>query len=157
MTVAISPVSHVGDFRELAKSYGKNLRIYPQPAPLDIPGHLPADIAQLFGEASATVLVSATAAAQTFRHVLELALKTLSPEIEAWRLDRRIDALAAKHLITPAIQEWAHQIRHLGNEATHSELATREQAVQMERFTRYVLLYLYTLPKEIELARITDA
>lgn len=95
-----------------------------------------------------------TSAASMLRKCMEVALKDLSPDIDAWKIEKRIDKLAAEHRITPALKDWAHELRLDGNEALHGiEPATEELATRMERLTHFLLLYLYTLPKQVELAR----
>jgi hypothetical protein len=145
-----------GDFITLSKGKYRavSVKVFPLPPVPDIPQHLPDEVRRLFSEGAQIRMQSASGACGNFRHALELALKTLSPNIEAWKLEKRIDAMAANHLITPAIKDWAHQIRMLGNEALHdTALPTAEEAAQLEAFTRHVLIYLYTMPKQIELAR----
>lgn len=85
---------------------------------------------------------------------MELALKAFAPEIEAWKLEKRIDKLAAEHRITTDIQEWAHELRLDGNEALHGdEDATQEMTDQMHHLTHFLLIYLYTLPSQIAEAK----
>ena len=66
------------------------------------------------------------AAGTMFRKVLQRATTALAAgnEItfkERENLPSRINKLAQKNLITPAMRDWAHQIRDDGNEATHGE------------------------------------
>lgn len=85
---------------------------------------------------------------------MELALKEFAPDVDAWKIEKRIDKLAAEHRITPAIQQWAHDLRLDGNEAVHGdEDATQEITDQMHHLTYFLLTYLYTLPKQIEESR----
>ncbi|OQS33008.1 hypothetical protein B0T39_21745 [Chromobacterium haemolyticum] len=89
-----------------------------------------------------------------YRRTMEMALKALAPDIEAWKLEKRIDKLAAEHRITPALQEWAHQLRLEGNEAIHGvDEADEDLCNQMHELTRFLLIYLYSLPKQIEQAK----
>lgn len=85
---------------------------------------------------------------------MELALKGFAPDVEAWKLEKRIDKLAAEHRITPALQEWAHQLRLDGNEAIHGDGEADESLCnQMHELTRFLLIYLYSLPNQIEQAK----
>ncbi|MDR0274110.1 MAG: DUF4145 domain-containing protein [Burkholderiaceae bacterium] len=125
----------------------------------DAPRHLPDDVEVLFLEGARGAKQTPHSACIAFRSSLEAALKKLDTEISGRvSLKDRIDRLAAKHLLPPAIQDWAHHIRDMGNDAAHADgLGTKEEvkalAQELEGFTRYVLLYLFTLPREIELAR----
>ncbi|RQZ18378.1 DUF4145 domain-containing protein [Burkholderia sp. Bp9031] len=87
-----------------------------------------------------------------FRRCLEIALKKYTPEIEAWKLEKRIDKLATEGKITKDIQAWAHRVRLDGNDALHEEEEfTKESAGELMEFTRLLLTYLYTLPEKIRL------
>ncbi|MCO7642546.1 DUF4145 domain-containing protein [Pseudomonas sp. S 311-6] len=88
------------------------------------------------------------------RRCMEVALKQFAPDVDAWKLEKRIDKLAAENRITPALQEWAHELRLDGNEALHGTgEASEELARRMERLTHFLLIYLYTLPEQVRLAR----
>ncbi|ABO60854.1 hypothetical protein AQ808_03620 [Burkholderia pseudomallei] len=87
-----------------------------------------------------------------FRRCLEIALKKFSPDIEAWKLEKRIDRLADAGKITQDLKIWAHRVRLDGNDALHEEEEfTRESATELMEFTRLLLTYLYTLPEKIRL------
>jgi len=90
------------------------------------------------------------AAAGMYRKAMELALKAFSPDIAAWKIEKRIDKMAAEHRITPELQSWAHELRLDGNEAVHGEdEATKEITDQMHEFCKFLLIYLYTLPVQV--------
>ncbi|CAM2147665.1 DUF4145 domain-containing protein [Pararobbsia alpina] len=90
-----------------------------------------------------------------FRRCLEIALKQHSPDVEAWKLEKRIDKLAAEGRITKDLQAWAHRVRLDGNDALHEEEEfTKESAAELMQFTELLLVYLYTLPEKIK-ARIS--
>lgn len=154
----IDPMSHPSEMRQPMQNMpGKKfgiVNIYPKPIATEVPSHLPERVAKTLREGCEILTQSPTGACSLFRKTLEIALKDLSPEIEAWKLEKRIDKMAAQHLITPSIQEWAHQLRLDGNEALHeSEDPTIDDARQMESLTRFVLMYVYTLPGQIAEAR----
>ncbi|HDR9877483.1 TPA: DUF4145 domain-containing protein [Burkholderia cenocepacia] len=87
-----------------------------------------------------------------FRRCLEIALKAHSPDIEAWKLEKRIDKLAAERKITDDMKTWAHRVRLDGNDALHEEEEfTKESATELMEFTSLLLIYLYTLPEKIRL------
>jgi Domain of unknown function (DUF4145) len=126
----------------------------PKISSIDMPPHLPLTIERTYKEGCMTLQANHfDSSCNSFRRALELGLKELSPEVDAWRLERRIDHLAEKHLITPAIKEWTHQIRVLGNEATHEGEATKAEAEQMHNLCKFILTYIYSLPTQVELAR----
>lgn len=86
-----------------------------------------------------------------FRRAIDVGTKLLSDEINAWKLDKRIDALANAGLITKDLQAWAHKIRLEGNDAIHElDEPNKDQAAELERFTELVLTYLYTLPARVK-------
>jgi len=127
------------------------LKVWPELAVLDAPANTPDKAARAFLEASHAKRAKLwNAACSSYRRCMELALKQFAPDVEAWKLEKRIDKLAAEHRITPAIQEWAHELRLDGNEALHGEEdATEEMAEQMHHLTHFLLTYLYTLPQQI--------
>ncbi len=149
---AVNPTQVAGD---LASSpHGAVTHVWPKPVSKSIPAHIPERVAKAFKEGCDVMKASPSAACAQFRKALEWGLKDLAPDVDAWRLEKRIDKLAAEGKLTTALQEWAHQLRIDGNEAVHGEEdPTQEHAQAIEQFTRYVLTYLFTLPKDIELAR----
>lgn len=153
--VGADPMKQAGDLRGL-NSQGRSvdiMDIYPAAKDVDVPAHLPEGVAKSFREGCAIVRQSPNAACAMFRRALELGLRELSPDVDAWRLEKRIDKLTELHMLTPAIQSWAHRIRLDGNDAVHGEEdATTDDARGMEDLTRFVLTYLYTLPKAVESA-----
>ena len=152
-----NPTSHPGDLASpvAGSAYRYNvLKVFPRSAPTEIPAHLPDSVAKAFKEGCEVMSRSPSAACAQYRKALELGMKAISPEIEAWKLERRIDKLAMAGKLTPALKEWAHQLRLDGNDALHGdEDPTPELAKETQDLTRFVLMYLYTLPKSVELAR----
>jgi len=85
-----------------------------------------------------------------WRSLLRHTLQKL--RLGSWK--KRIDKLAAENLITPALKDWAHELRLDGNEALHGDQpADEELATRMERLTYFLLTYLYTLPAQVAAAR----
>lgn len=85
---------------------------------------------------------------------MELALKAFSQDIEAWKIEKRIDKMAAEHRITPELKDWAHELRLDGNDAMHGDDdTTREMADQMHELCKFLLIYLYTLPAQVQAAK----
>lgn len=131
------------------------LRLWPEPSSITAPESVPEKVGRNFIEAAeARRRQSWNAACGMYRRTMEIALKEFAPDIEAWKLEKRIDKLAAEHRITPDIQNWAHELRLDGNEALHGEDdADQEMADQMHHLTHFLLVYLYTLPAEIDTVR----
>jgi hypothetical protein len=150
----------VKDFRgDIAATHELFLVVnaWPEPPTHDVPAHLPDRVARAFGEGCKVLSASPSAACAQFRKALEFGLKDLAPEIEAWKLEKRIDKLANEGKLTRSLQEWAHQLRLDGNEAVHGDDdPSLEHAQAVEKLTRFVLTYLYTLPKNIEQARAEE-
>ena len=128
--------------------------LYPRMPSTEVPNHLPDAVAKAFREGCEIINVSPDAARGMFRKSLELGLKDLSPDIEAWKLEKRIDKLAALGKLTEDLKEWAHELRLDGNDAMHTEHeTTKEDAIQTKELTRFILTYLYTLPQSVKLMR----
>ena len=88
-----------------------------------------------------------------FRKALDTGLKSKFPDIEG-PLHKRIAKAAEQHELTPALAEWAHQVRLGGNEAVHGEEPlSGKDARALYTFTGLVLRYLFTLPGMLEEAR----
>lgn len=86
------------------------------------------------------------AAGTMFRKSLDTALKRLDPSGKG-TLQQRIENLPAALGITPAMKEWAHQIRELGNDAAHEEDPfTEDDAKALQAFSELFLTYTFTLP-----------
>lgn len=65
----------------------------------------------------------------------------------------KIRFMAQEHIITPALEEWAEEIKNIGNDAAHaaerrSDL-TLEDARDAINFLEMLLTYLYSLPEMI--------
>ncbi len=149
------PMGHLGNFDLPSQGFSVQVtETWPRPMQLSIPAHLPDRVAKAFKEGCQVKSASPSAACTQFRKALEFGLKDLAPEIEAWKLEKRIDRLAERGILTAALRDWAHHLRIDGNESVHGdEDPTIDHAQAVEQLTRYVLTYIYTLPKSIELAR----
>jgi len=114
------------------------------------PPDAPPQIARNFVQAEeAAARTHREAAGMAYRRVLELTLKDKAPDLKG-TLEKRIDKLADGGRLTPDIKDWAHNIRDLGNEATHDEdEPTEDDIADMAAFTRVVLEYLYTMPAKV--------
>jgi len=148
-----SPKDRVGN---LFKASGLiDIRCFPKARPLCAPEHVPAEIARAFIEAETNIRQkNFNAAAAMDRRALELVTHEQSPEKGKATLYQRIDHLVKTGELTPALGDWAHQLRSLGNGAVHDpEGIGQSEAVQAHDLTRLILIYLYTLPRQIELSR----
>lgn len=138
----------VGDIRDV-----DILNVSPRRVRTNAPEYVPVAAKRAFDEGAECLATGKpTAAAAMFRRCLEIALKAHSPDIEAWKLEKRIDKLAAERKITDDMKTWAHRVRLDGNDALHEEEEfTKESATELMEFTSLLLIYLYTLPEKIRL------
>jgi hypothetical protein len=129
-------------------------RIYPMTPPVEVPGHVPTAVAAAFKEAASNRRDRRyTSACAMYRRAMEGALKELAPDIDTWKLEKRIDKLALEHRITPDLQAWAHSLRLDGNEVLHGQaVADTDLTDQMHHLCWFLLMYLYTLPKQVQAA-----
>lgn len=130
-------------------------QVFPASTSNEAPADIPEPVARVFFQAAASLRGQHfDAACSMYRKTMELALKAFSPDIEAWKIEKRIDRLAKENRITPEIQAWAHELRLDGNDAVHSDTeATEEMASQMHELCKFLLIYLYTLPAQVEVAK----
>ncbi|MFJ4193964.1 DUF4145 domain-containing protein [Pseudomonas sp. NPDC089534] len=76
--------------------------------------------------------------------VLDLATKGMD---QAWKLEKRLKALATDGKITASMADWAEEIRVDRNTAIHDdEDFTKDDAEDIVIFTEAFLTYIYTLP-----------
>ncbi len=89
--------------------------LYPAPPKLTAPEHVPPATTQDYKEAMDSLWrQNWTSAGIMFRKVLERSTMEISPDgvdFGKMTLSRRIDALADRHKITPAMKDWADLIR----------------------------------------------
>jgi len=141
-----------------------DMRFFPETKhTTDIPDHLPEKVAQAFRQAEKAIkqvdgkdlkLQLGDAAAAMDRRTLEMVTKEQAPEKADATLYERINHLAEAGKLTPALKEWAHSLRVVGNEALHDEDGISDtEAIQAHELTRFILIYLYTLPTQVELAQ----
>ena len=112
-----------------------------------IPEHMPANIESFYSQGMDSLSRKNFDAAGTmFRKSLDTALKRLDPSGKG-NLQQRIDKLPVAVGVTPAMKEWAHEIRELGNDAAHEEEPFTEiEATTLQAFTELFLTYTFTLP-----------
>ncbi len=126
-----------------------------QPWPLKYtkaPEHYPEAIGRYWLQAKKNLTEKGwDAAAVMARSALQLALR--EHKAVGSNLKQEIDYLATKGLLPPLMQEWAHNVRELGNDSAHPKpdqpATTSRDAVDIVKFLDFLLEYLYTLPKRI--------
>ena len=152
------PLTYNGD---LAAENGSFFlyKVYPAEQSDSTPANVPEPVAKAFRQAESSLRIgNLDAACGMYRKAMELGLKAFSPDIEAWKIEKRIDKMAAENRITPELQAWAHELRLDGNDAVHGdEDATQETADQMHELCRFLLTYLYTLPAQVAEAQARRA
>ncbi len=133
-------------------SYAVVLRVFPERQESKSPDSTPPSAAKSFVDGVEILKDGRYAAAVAmFRRAIDVGTKEFAPEIDVWKLEKRIDKLAADGLITKDLQTWAHKIRLEGNNAIHElEEPTKEQATELQLFTELMLTYLFTLPALIK-------
>jgi Domain of unknown function (DUF4145) len=97
------------------------------------------------------------AAGTMFRKSLDVGLKIINPAGRG-SLEKRIDSLPEDMGITPAMKDWAHEIRHLGSDAAHEdEPFAPEEAGALQSFMELFLTYAFTLPGMLAARRAAAA
>jgi hypothetical protein len=129
----------------------KLIQYWPSQIDTKAPEHVPQNITSFYSQAMDNLdRKNYDAAGTMFRKSLDIALKHLDPSGKG-TLQQRIDKLPAAVAITPAMKEWAHQIRELGNDAAHEEDPfTEDEATTLQAFTELFLTYTFTLPGMLE-------
>jgi len=132
-----------------------DVKLFPEREPSIAPEHVPAAVSRAFIEAQDAIRRSNwNSAAAMDRRTLEIVTKEKAPEKTNATLYERIEYLTAAGQLTRSLKDWAHTLRALGNEALHAiEEVDENEATQAHNLTRFILIYLYTLPKQVELAR----
>jgi hypothetical protein len=131
---------------------------WPKAVALGAPEHLPDHVRNFYLQGMDSLTRRNFDAAGTmFRKSLDVALKRIHPEGKG-TLEKRIDGLPDAIGITPAMKDWAHSIRDLGNDAAHEEEPFLEgEAKALQAFTETFLTYAFTLPGMIEARKPKEA
>jgi hypothetical protein len=135
----------------VADSQASVVRVLPDPQKSAAPAHVEKDVARVFVQAEdARRRKELDSAGMAFRKTLDIALKKFDGTLNG-SLYERIDALAARHDLTAAMQEWAHQVRLIGNDANHDDQEPKAPDIEaIAAFTETLLKYLFTLPAEVK-------
>ena len=130
-------------------------QVFPEGIKDETPPDIPENVRRAFIQASGSRSAGHfDAASGMYRKSMELALKAFSPDIDAWKIEKRIDRMAAENRITPELKTWAHELRLDGNDALHGDdEATGEMVDQMHEFCKFLLIYLYALPAQVLAAK----
>lgn len=142
----------VGNLTEPGRREVTSFTIHPARTVSKSPEHVPAAAAKAYLEGSENLSDGRySSAVAMFRRAIDVGTKQFNSDIDVWRLEKRIDKLAAEGLITKDLQAWTHKIRLEGNEAIHElEEPTKEQATELQLFTELMLVYLFTLPAKVK-------
>jgi Domain of unknown function (DUF4145) len=126
------------------------LNIFPRVPVPNYPQDLPANVERFYRQATdAFARRNWDSAGTMFRKALDSGLKILHPQGNG-NLHNRIDNLPEETGVTPAMKEWAHRIRRLGNDAAHEDDPFTEiEAKDLLSFTELFLTYAYTLPARL--------
>jgi hypothetical protein len=71
-------------------------------------------------------------------------------------LFKQVEDLAERHVITPALAEWAHQARAIGVAGAHADVPSdvnEEDAAAALKFTESLIEYVYVIPATIAARR----
>jgi hypothetical protein len=130
------------------------VEIWPKRLPIEAPQHLPENVSRYYMQGMDNIKRKNFDAAGTmFGKALDTGLKKLHPGGNG-TLEKRIDRLPETLGITPAMKEWAHEIRHLRNDAAHEEDPfLPEEAIALQSFTELFLTYAFTLPGMLDARR----
>lgn len=123
------------------------VQTYPVVAAANGPSHLPSNVAGYYDQGTDNFRRKHWDAAGTmFRKALDVGLRQLHAS-NTGNLFDRINTLPEEIGVTPAMKEWAHQIRKLGNDAAHEdEPFTGDDAKDLYSFTELFLTYAFSLP-----------
>jgi hypothetical protein len=154
-----NPATYPGNLMGNTRGTFHVLNVFPGPIEIHIPKDIPEAVARTFKQAAESRRAgNFDAACGMYRKAMELGLKAFSPDIEEWKIQKRINKMAAEHRITPELKAWADELRLDGNKALHGdEEATAEMADQMDGLCTFLLTYLYTLPAQVAAAQARRA
>lgn len=116
------------------------------------PKHWPADVGNYWLEASRSIEgKNWTAAALMARSAIQLVARAHGASGK--NLKEEIDDLTVKGKLLPVMQEWAHEVRELGNEGTHPKPGTKgtreKDAKDVVEYLGFLMQVMYNLPHQI--------
>jgi hypothetical protein len=133
----------IHDYRTLP--WAKNTTSFPK--------HWPDDVGKYWLEARRSIEgKNWIAAALMARSAIQLVARKAGGK--GSNLKQEIDDLAAKSLILPIMQEWAHEVRVLANEGTHPQPQTvgtsEKDAKDVVEYLSFLMQVMYNLPLQIK-------
>lgn len=140
--------------------FERKLDWFPEALKPDVPDHLPEEVRRKFTTAEKLYFLSQhdgdlfDSAGTAYRTALELALKYLDDNSDK-NLNWRINHLVKNQVLVKPMGDFAHRIRVLGNQGTHSDISPAELS-ELRLFTQLFLQYTFTLPAMIpNVAQVT--
>lgn len=133
-------------------------KVYPTKATSEAPKHIPPAAERCYLQAEDNFRRGyADSAGAMYRKTLDVATKQLDPGLANKKLQSRIDALHTAGLLTDSLKDWAHNVRLDGNNASHEDDELCDEDLdQLAAFTKFFLIYAFTLPKQVALKRGID-
>ena len=141
-----------GDIAKFEYMDGLPFEWYPKSPKIDIPTHLPKNVEDKFLQAERLSNQNdmRDPAGNAYRATLERSILHIDASLTGGNLYSKIEKLAKNGQITDDLKNFAHQIRNLGNDATHNDDdITQEELNNLRIFTRMFLMYVFTLPAMI--------
>lgn len=133
------------------------VKVYPGKMPPCTPPFTPEPLSKFFKRAvDALQGGSPDASGAMSRKVVDVSTQKLLGEDakKFGTIQKRIDELASRNLLTPDLKEWAHVVRLEGNDASHDEDPyTPEEADELLSFVDLYLTYVYAMPGRLKLRR----
>lgn len=135
---------------------------FPRPEEINVPDHLPENIKKPFVEAEENFKDGkwSSAAAMYRKAVDRSCTKILADSHIQFNtndmLGRKLGLLKDSGLLPKSMTDWIELIKDDGNFALHDDdrdFETKEEVAPTRRFATVLLEYLFTLPKEVELAK----
>jgi hypothetical protein len=130
--------------------------MYPLPA-RQTSSDVPQNIADIYSEAVVALAAGIPRSASLMARATIEAITVDKGENPSHKLIQRIKNLVTRGELTPALGDWADQVRLLGNSGAHdiNTPVDRADAKQLIDFIRELLRYLYELPAELTRRRGT--
>ena len=116
---------------------------------LGIPEGVPENVGKFYSQGLENLRAERwDAAGAMFRKSLDVSTKIIDVESRDKTLFARINHLVTNGLLTPAMGDWAHEIRLDGNSAVHDEEPeTGDDAAATQKFAEAFLIYSFSLPQ----------
>lgn len=148
------PENMTGDLNDYWK-YISIRNVWPKLEKKESPKHIPVNVERFLQQGFINFKAQHfDAAGAMARKALEAALVAHSPNLADGSLYQRINKLKENGVLTESLADWAHNVRLLGNDAVHDlEPADPVDVNQALQLAEYLLIYLFTLPTEIKLAK----